>query len=517
MVEDARQRVVTYIEAHDTPANITKDDNATAAYIIRTYENARYPLTRIVFDPKNVDGIYSIGSPSSVALRDWKKENYAYIETVPVYIDAFTKQGITADKLCWKMQQDLRNIVELYAMESATGYGSAVRMLPRMVPVDRRNQLSLMKVSSVRYDLEYKRSDDNYASDVAISYGTEHLLDFGDPLFIFRDNLAYIYTTSAAGLVTTTIDASLDGLGDNFCANLFIHYLTGANAGLTRHISAFDDATDTITHDAFPNITGNGDTFLMSWEQMCLEDGNALSPSVSDGILDIEVIASAGNKVGYLTNRTNLGINTSLFTKILFKYKTSGSAKAKIVCTDGAAYAQTVLADTASTTTSVVGSATLTATQTLDHIYLYANTGTGHVYYDWIMVYAGDFTFPNAVDIRFKPSSRNVRTGSLRVPSSSQNLGGDSTVDIDCDLDMETASYDWTRLLDTDKDEVFLDVLHNQSVDAPFQWLTWGNKSMRVVVDSAPEVGREGLLTLHFSECSDNNKVSETYRERWMS
>ena len=69
---DARERTITWIETYDTPANITKDDDTTQATIINQFEKPPYPLRRVFFDPKNVDGIRTIMKPTSTLLPDWK-------------------------------------------------------------------------------------------------------------------------------------------------------------------------------------------------------------------------------------------------------------------------------------------------------------------------------------------------------------------------------------------------------------------------------------------------------------
>ena len=446
MVEDARQRTIRYIAAYDIPANITKDNDATAAYIINQYENPRYPLSKAVFDPKNVDGIRTVHTPTSEALPDWKKENYAYKEIVPVTLDAFTKQGITADKLRCKMEMDLRNTVETYPMLGATGYGSAVRMLPRMSPVDRKGTLSLIPVSSVRYDLSYKRSDDNYMSDVSISYGAGWEYD------------GLRLAGGIEGTWTLTVGASLG-----------THSVTTNPGTLTVACTNFanDVYTETIT---------------------------------------------AG---------VNLGLPPTTYPRIRFRYKTTGNATAKVMIEDNNTDQQIIMAETASSTWSVVDAA-ITLTHNIDHIFLYCCDDTGTVQYDWVMIYAGNFTFPNVLDIRVDPTSRNVNLG---IPSGmvlgTQNLGADpATIELDCDLDIETASYDWTRASDTLKDEVFLDILQGQS-SYPFQWLSWGHttddldRGVRVAMDSAPLRNRDNILTLHLLEYSESDKSTETYKERW--
>ena len=525
MVEDARQRTVRYIEAYDTPANITKNNDATQARIIKTYENPRYPLTRVVFDPKNVDGIITVGTPTSEALYDWKKEPYAYRETVPIYLDAFTKQGITADLLRWKMEQDIRNITELYPMLGATGYGSSVRLLNRMVPISR--PFGLLKCSSVRYDLEYKRSDDNYASDVTLSYGTGYYND-GSTLGSEATG------TASGGTNATLIDATLTE-ADDYWNKAILQMRSGSLAGGQRPITDFDQGSFTLTFaPIFGAAVVNTDTYRITSVGQ-VEDGNTVT-TTAGSFFTLTVTATAGNFAAYISLPaenavSNLDLDSAIYTKIRWRYKTTGTNKAKIVLVfstwdyaDSAAVniaagkGQEVLADSSSSTWTV-GSATITTGKTIDHIRLHADHGAGAdcVYYDWVTIYKGDFTFPNVLNNPFDTTTRNVDLG---IPSSIgigwQNLGAaGSTFDIECDLDMETATYDWTRAGDTDKDEVFRDIIHNHSFEyGVWQWLVFGNKSMRVQLDSVRTDPREGKLYLTGHEYSDSN-MNGTYNERW--
>ena len=184
----------------------------------------------------------------------------------------------------------------------------------------------------------------------------------------------------------------------------------------------------------------------------------------------------------------------------------------------GAGGTQTVLAeaDGTSTTWEVV-TATLDTPKTVEFIKVYACDGAGYVQIDWMEIYAADFTFPNVLNNPFDTTTRNVDLG---IPSSIalgwQNLGAPgSTFNIECDLDMETATYDWTRAGDTDKDEVFQDIIHNHAfANGVWQWLVFGNKSIRVQLDSVRTDPREGKLYLMGHEYSDSN-MDDTYAERF--
>jgi len=242
-----------------------------------------------------------------------------------------------------------------------------------------------------------------------------------------------------------------------------------------------------------------------------------------------DATASATNWHGYLTlnietfvgdvefvNDNNIARSTTVYPRIRFRYITSGGIKAKIVLEFSDASTQTVLSETESTSFSVVDVA-MTAAKQLDHISIYGCDVEGSVFVDWIYIYGGDFDFPNATNIIYEPSSRNTFLGiPNRVTSIPQNLGADPTpIEIICDLDIETDDYSWKRAGDVDNGDVFLDILHNQSLLGPWQWLTWGNKAMRVVLDSARVEEYDGRLHIRGHEYSDSNKRDEYYYQRF--
>jgi len=503
---DARERTITWLSAHDIPANITKDNGTTAASIINQFEKPPYPDERVFFDPKNVDGIRTILKPTSTLLPDWKREGYAYKESVPINLCCVTKQGITGDKLIWKMESDLRNTFETYPLGS-------VRMLDRVSPSP--NDKGLLKLYSVDYILDYKRAAEDYTSDVALSYGTGY---YNDGSWLGE---AVTGVADAGGDDDELVDDALDQAND-YWNGAILQMISGNLAGTQRPITDFTAGTDTaLVAPAFgAAITALDNYRITSVGQV--EDGNTVTTTVGS-CFTMTVTASAGNECCYLSLPaenavTNLGLSSTIYTKIRWRYKTSGTNKAKIVLVFNDASTQEVLADSSSSTWAV-GSATITSGKTIDHIRLHADHGAGadDVCYDWVGIFAADFTYPNATDIRFNPSSRNVLLG---VPSSValgyQNLGADpASIEIDCDLDMETTTYSWTRAGDTDKAEIFLNVLHNQSVDAPWQWLTWGNKAARVVLDEVRFDESRGTCTLVMHEFSDSNKANESYSERW--
>jgi len=354
-------------------------------------------------------------------------------------------------------------------------------------------------------------------TEPSITYGHGKLYDFEEG-FLFKDSS--IYTTSDDGAVgkTTTVDASLTQ-GDDYWNGCFIKYLSAENTdniGETKEITDFDAGTDTLTHDAFTAQTKSGDTFKLSaWK--IVEDGQTLdTPTCSnEDYLALTASGTGGNADGYLQNFTDIDISTAIYTKIYWRYKCSNATvKAKIAVEFDDANTQTVLAETNSTAWTT-GSATLTTAKTLDHIRLHANTNTGTVYYDYVLVCKGAFSFPNAESIQFSPRVDLGRSAGMsrwgRMP---QTLGSDDAMTIiDCDLDNGT----WTRTTDTIAGEVFLDIAHSSHEEA-WQLLTSGHgHTMKARLESPNFQYKNDihLLTLTFYEYRLGSADAESYAERW--
>jgi len=247
------------------------------------------------------------------------------------------------------------------------------------------------------------------------------------------------------------------------------------------------------------------------------EDGQTGTFAVANGdIAHLNISATGGNAAYYIDNDTNLNLSTSIYTKLYWRYKTSDTnIKAKIVLEFSDAATQEILADVSSVTW-VTGSATITTTKTLDHIRLHADHATGNVYYDFVLVCAGAFSFPNTESIQVIPATDLVRTFSpSRIGRSPQTMGADDTqVIIQCDLDIG----DWTRTGDTIPGQVFFDINHNGSIDEEWQWLTTGQGHAFKVRLERPDfmfTDNRQLLTLTFYELRASSANTETYKERY--
>jgi len=249
------------------------------------------------------------------------------------------------------------------------------------------------------------------------------------------------------------------------------------------------------------------------------EDGNVGTfTSVYDDYFKLDITSSTGNKTYYI--RASVGaLSPAVYTTLVYRYKTSNTnIKAKILAIFQSG-SHGILPESSSTTW-VTGSATLpTELGNLLSIKLYANQATGQVYYDFVLVCKGIFTFPNCgYGLEFTPSPRYAR---LEIPSRdgdiTQNLGSrDAMVTVGCDLDVG----DWKRSGDYVDGEVFLDIAHNSSSE-PWQWLDTGTERFKATLDT-PVFRREAngnsvrrILDLTFREYRRSSASHESYVERF--
>lgn len=69
--------------------------------------------------------------------------------------------------------------------------------------------------------------------------------------------------TADSGTTTTTVDAERTEAND-YWNGYYIKFTSGSNFGRERLITDFDAATDTITHNAFPNAVAVDDTYVLT-------------------------------------------------------------------------------------------------------------------------------------------------------------------------------------------------------------------------------------------------------------
>ena len=320
-------------------------------------------------------------------------------------------------------------------------------------------------------------------------------------------------TADAGGDVTHTVDAERTEAED-FWNGCYIYYCSGDNIGLTRLVTDFVAATDTLTHAAFPNAVAAGDEYVLTdWKQTA--DGQTATLEVLyNDIFHINVTNSAGNKTIYWEKDIS-NISTTTNTKMVIRYMTSSSsikAKVELIFTAGT---QTILAEDDSTFWTYV-KATPTTGKTLDKIRFYANQATGSVYYDLFLIYSDDFEFPHVSDtvaLQMPNNYVDIR-GLGRAGNITQYLGRDSMPIFITGVMDDHA--DW----DDPQGNSLLQLWNNAAYD-PFQWLESDNYIGKVTLRNfkldEPSRDREYPrgYTLELKEYARSNLGEATWLYGW--
>jgi hypothetical protein len=280
------------------------------------------------------------------------------------------------------------------------------------------------------------------------------------------------------------------------------------------------------------------------------EDGNTITfPVDSENNLDLIVSNSAGNKIAYVHNGTDLVYSSTVYPKVRGRYKTSNlTIKAKVVLefstwNDGnseavniaAGFGQEVLAE-ASSLTWTVFTADVDLGNTIANIRLYANgektDTTATVYYDFIELYQGDYILPNVLHMSppMLLQEANIpipgRMGTVNQPLGS----GDMEVKMTCDLDMEHTNLLWRRpqtvqgttvppKSDYNNIDTLMATLQNCGVDVNWVWLDLGSPAMQFkarLVEVTPALEGEGnVVELLWREYRHGSASTETAAERF--
>lgn len=170
-----------------------------------------------------------------------------------------------------------------------------------------------------------------------------------------------------------------------------------------------------------------------------------------------------------------LGLDSDDYDTCMFRYKTSvasAGAKAKIELVFSDASTQVVLAPSYSTTFKF-GEVTVESGKQIDYVRLFADddgtNGTFHVWYDFLLLCLGKFTFPN-VSGKAEVVNRN-RVATLGIPGRvtgvTQNLGAENEV-VQITGDMERGSWG------TPTGDYLNRIWHELHSD-PWQWLQCDN------------------------------------------
>lgn len=125
MSYDAKQRTKLWLDTYFTAANVLRDDNATPCTIHVGYANQLLPFERLFYEPNNVDVFLAIDDPEVQPLMRFDYTPYGYRENVPINIYVVDKNGLTAAKVLWKAELELRRVAETYPLGSIRRFSSS--------------------------------------------------------------------------------------------------------------------------------------------------------------------------------------------------------------------------------------------------------------------------------------------------------------------------------------------------------------------------------------------------------
>lgn len=275
--------------------------------------------------------------------------------------------------------------------------------------------------------------------------------------------------------------------------------------------------------------------------------GDAELSVLYDDVIQIKAVSDSTGELEecWYSLTTPIAVSPIVYPKLLFRWKTSDpslgfGAKIRIKYATGPTY-QTVLGESSPeySTTWKIGTADLLQDKgDITNIFFHAAedaadnpNGTYYVYYDFLLIHAGTFTFPNvAHDLDFRPPPRYaIIPIPGRVGDITQNLGSElATVTCSCDLDRgdeaftDTLVSKWKRpqgeetKTDYVNGEVFVEIAH-RSYTEPFQWLDTGKHQFKVTLDDPVfRYAKTGtILDLLFREYRRSSASNETYVERF--
>lgn len=147
MVDDARVRTRVFLTTYLSAAAITEDNGTTLAPYTICYENPPYPLKRIFYDKAN-DACITLGAPTSESEKTFDGSVKGYLEHVPITIYTIDTQTVTGEMLIWKIEAEIRRVVETYWTGSFRSIGG---IKPNSHPFDG------WTLYSKTYDLTYER------------------------------------------------------------------------------------------------------------------------------------------------------------------------------------------------------------------------------------------------------------------------------------------------------------------------------------------------------------------------
>jgi hypothetical protein len=216
--------------------------------------------------------------------------------------------------------------------------------------------------------------------------------------------------------------------------------------------------------------------------------GSTGSMGVTTSTQNLYILITAYVADAYVSNDDNLGISTTVYPKLIVKYKSSSNSKVKIMAEFSDASFQTLVED-ATASDYKVGVFTLTTGKTLDHLRFYNTTGTGYTYYDFALVCKGQFTFPQYDRIHYSMNNRysNVEVASRLGRRKSWCGADEMVVTIDGDIDKNRDG--WERPVGTTPKSDYvaaqvLDEIHHNANSELWQWFTCDRGHFKAVMET---------------------------------
>jgi hypothetical protein len=232
--------------------------------------------------------------------------------------------------------------------------------------------------------------------------------------------------------------------------------------------------------------------------------------------LDLNCTVSTGAAIYFVANGTNITVSTTFYPTAIFRYQTTNNAQARIEAVYSDTSVHTILNDSSSVGWTTAK--TTLPTGVLDHIRFYCNSGTGHVYYDFALVCAGQFSFPQWNRLVLELPNR---FSNAKAPSKSTNrsnwMGADNA-QVTLSGDIDDQNSEWVTEYSTAA-AILYNIYHRANIE-PFQWLNSDRGAFKVVVDNVQIIEDTNAAykysyTAQFHEYSIVNKTNEFFQERF--
>jgi len=270
-------------------------------------------------------------------------------------------------------------------------------------------------------------------------------------------------------------------------------------------------------------VTSDGDIMSLSATPSAVADQYLY---VERDITNLSTTVYGKCKVRWKTSETLVALGIRVLLKFT-TYDVAQSFDQNVADGD----AQWIIGPTDTIVSSIftVTSETITTGKTLDKICVFAydflSVATFTVYVDFMLIYVGDFLFPNCENSGFEP---NPKYAIISIPGRSgdqnQNLGSnDAQFHCVCDLDLSNTTDDWKRpqgtltpKTDYVAGEVFDEIAH-RSYTEPWQWLDTGNRQFKAILEKPTFTyqGDKHTVELLFTETRVSSASNETYVERF--